>query len=334
MSSGGDVLLIDVAATLIESHEAQRCALDWTPQSLNQAFPHVFTVSTFSRNRPLDIAQAGEEVGRCGRAADDGALAFRRRTRCVVARQLIISAPDQRRSVACVIDCAWLRRALSIASSARRDFTPINSVPLRLTLVSATARLSRRMGTSPCNTTVVSSARDLPPAGPTRHLFVLYDGGPYPRAVRSRWAPKGVFRALSSHLRHPRNARSSMYMENLARAVCPAFSELDVVRVPEHQRLPEIDWPAVSEVILLWPDSNGLGWSPIERRIFRCIPSSARVSVLNGRRRHFALTRTEWRRMIARRFLEKSLLAEWAFTLGFIAFTPILVIWDLAHGRR
>lgn len=65
---------------------------------------------------------------------------------------------------------------------------------------------------------------------------------------------------------------------------------------------------AAERIVLLWPDGDGLGWSPIERRVWRAKRPDAAVSVLNGRRRAFALTKMLWLRFQARR-----LFREWRF---------------------
>ncbi len=93
------------------------------------------------------------------------------------------------------------------------------------------------------------------------------------------------------------------------------------------------DWSACDEIVLLWPDGNGAGWGDVERTIFTRKRPSARVVVVNGRRRRFALDRARWRRFRARRFLQKTLVAEIAFMLVFVLLTPCLWLSDIVRGR-
>ena len=84
------------------------------------------------------------------------------------------------------------------------------------------------------------------------------------------------------------------------------------------------------EVVLLYPDAIGIGFGAIERRL----PGHARITVLNGRRRVFALDRPTRRRLMLRRFLERTMLLECVFGIGLLVATPFLLSVDLARGRR
>ncbi len=86
------------------------------------------------------------------------------------------------------------------------------------------------------------------------------------------------------------------------------------------------------QIILLWPDGNGMGWFGIERKVFRAKNANARVYVLNGRKRLFELQRRLWRRYKLRRFLEKSFLLESGLLVVFLLTAPVLALWDLAFG--
>lgn len=62
--------------------------------------------------------------------------------------------------------------------------------------------------------------------------------------------------------------------------------------------------------------------------------SGARLFVLNGRGRSFELTGSRWRGVQWRRFLQKYLIGEILFVIGFGAITPWMIVWDWLHGRK
>jgi hypothetical protein len=123
-------------------------------------------------------------------------------------------------------------------------------------------------------------------------------------------------------------------MRELVAAASGEVPASAIVQVPPGQGLPQIQWDSVSEIVLLWPDGNGLGWGRLEREVFRRKQPSTRLTVLNGRRRSFVLNRGQWRTTRVRRFIEKSLVTEAAFTVVFAVTSPFLLAWDMARGRR
>jgi hypothetical protein len=94
--------------------------------------------------------------------------------------------------------------------------------------------------------------------------------------------------------------------------------------------LPPLD--TFEQIVLLWPDGNGMGWFRIERKVFRAKNATARVYVLNGRKRLFELQRRLWRGYRVRRFLEKSFLLESGVLVVFLLTAPVLALWDIAFG--
>jgi hypothetical protein len=89
----------------------------------------------------------------------------------------------------------------------------------------------------------------------------------------------------------------------------------------------------VEDIVLLWPDGSGYGWFPVERRIWAWKDKSAKVRVLNGRRRSFRLTSGLWAAYLFRRFMERFWIGEMAFSLLFFVVSPFLVIWDIGRGK-
>ena len=121
----------------------------------------------------------------------------------------------------------------------------------------------------------------------------------------------------------------------MARAIAAAFPDAtteDVVRVDDTAA--SVDWTAPDEIVLVWPDGNGTGWSDLERVVFARKRASTVVRVLNGRRRCFVYDAVQRRAFRRRRLLEKTLAGELAFALVFVTLTPWLWLFDLVRGRR
>jgi hypothetical protein len=178
--------------------------------------------------------------------------------------------------------------------------------------------------------------RDSGPPQPAEILYLDYTGSPYP--FLSRWSRVPGVGAFVSRLtddsifrRHPRDAA---YMRDLVRH---AHGEEYAGRIRQINGADAIDegmLRSLRAIVLLWRDGNGTGWSPIERRVFRNVSGSARVLVLNGRRRQFELTPRARRAYLVRRALGKSFVVEAAFLVGFLVTSPFLLLWDQARGHR
>jgi len=167
-------------------------------------------------------------------------------------------------------------------------------------------------------------------------LAIYHEGVPYP--VLQAWAENGSgrlrssVRKLAGWLRNQRNPRSGDYMERLARE---RFPQLDkVVCVGPDRRLPEISWAEVQQVILLWPDANGIGWKPIESQCLRSLRAGGRIWILNGRRRQVELGSEVYRSLKRRRTLEVSLLLNIVTSAVVIPLAGVLWLFDLVRGRR
>lgn len=125
------------------------------------------------------------------------------------------------------------------------------------------------------------------------------------------------------------NPRPGAYMRTLLAEHWPEARLVDVRSEPH--------WAdalgGTGRVVLLYPDAIGIGFGGIERRLLRLATRRA-ITVLNGRRRVFPLDRSARRRLLLRRFLERSMLLECVFGALFLVATPFLVCLDLAMGRR
>jgi hypothetical protein len=165
-------------------------------------------------------------------------------------------------------------------------------------------------------------------------VFVFHTGRTFP--VLEEWAsrhkPSFFARkilAVASYLEYQRNPRSRSYMETLVACVFPK-EQSKIVEV-SGQGIP-VDWQRIDRIVLLWPDGNGTGWSAIEREVFRKKQATAKVLVLNGRRRLFQLERGRWRAIQCRRVLEKTLLLEMTLFCVFLVTGSALALWDSLRG--
>ena len=106
------------------------------------------------------------------------------------------------------------------------------------------------------------------------------------------------------------------------------IGSLDLVQTYDLSNLPAMNLSEFDQIIILWPDANGMGWFNIERQVFKAKKAHATVYVLNGRKRLFELSRTLWRRYRLRRFLEKSFFLEFGVLAVFLMTAPPLALWD------
>ena len=137
---------------------------------------------------------------------------------------------------------------------------------------------------------------------------------------------------LNGHIEGERNRRDQEYMKKLGTAVLPTGLSNYTVLSDVHS-INELNLDGAENIVLFWPDANGLSWSSIERYIFKRKSASVAVWVLNGRGRYFELTPSLWRKFKWRRFLEKGKILEWAMLAGFVVGTPFLLIYDLFRRR-
>lgn len=124
------------------------------------------------------------------------------------------------------------------------------------------------------------------------------------------------------------NPRSSDYMKALFAECYPGATFLDVAASA-------ISAPTIaraSKIVLLYPDSIGLGYFVIERDVARHAPYSA-IEVLNGRRRQFPFDEKSRWALRCRRFLEWTMLIEGLAGVLLLVTTPFLVLFDVVRGK-
>lgn len=169
--------------------------------------------------------------------------------------------------------------------------------------------------------------------------FVFHAGRTYPRCegwARHTRVPligQALLGAARS-LEYRRNPRTVDYMKQLARQAYPDIDPAQLVDVGDDRPVSLRGWDVIDEIVLLWPDGNGTGWSAIEREVFRRKRPTARVTVLNGRRRSFTLTHRAWRHAQWRRALEKTFVVEFGVLALFLVTSPLLALWDRLRGKK
>jgi hypothetical protein len=167
---------------------------------------------------------------------------------------------------------------------------------------------------------------------PVSTLLIYHKGHAYPGA---RWIPSSSIRMLLTKLggyhEYRGNPRPLAYMKEL---VDRHIGNIDLVPGHDLSMLSHVS--AAQQIVLLWPDANGMGWFEIERQVFKRKQAGSPVYVLNGRRRVFELSKQQWRVWRVKRFLEKSFLLETGVLALFIVTAPVLALWDAIRkeGRR
>lgn len=131
------------------------------------------------------------------------------------------------------------------------------------------------------------------------------------------------FKRLSESRKNP---RSESYMQSLL----PSLSYPQV----ETENLTRKMISDAEELILLWNDGNGSGWMGDEFKILFSKNSRAKVRVLNGRRRDFELTFSNWPAFLWRRFLERFWIGEAVLGTTLILLFPFLWVKDSVRGQK
>ena len=125
------------------------------------------------------------------------------------------------------------------------------------------------------------------------------------------------------------NPRDFAYMERLFAEQYPEATVVDATR--------DADWACsirdAKQVVLLYPDSIGLGFKPIEEQVLSLAPG-AEIQVLSGRRRSFTFDSATSSALRWRRLLSYTMFPEFCMTVVFLIWTPVLLIVDLARGKR
>jgi len=179
---------------------------------------------------------------------------------------------------------------------------------------------------------VTPSGRNrLPMAAPEpRNLGVFYDPPSYPW-LGSLGIAGGLVSRLNGYLNAQRAPRSLDYMRSAMAAIWPEYQDVQVLAAPAD--LTALNLNSTHNLVLLWPDANGMGWAAMERQVRRCAPPECKVVILNGRKRTFDFGSAIHQKLRRRRVFEKSLLMNVLFGVLFLVSAPFLWIYDLARGK-
>ena len=127
-----------------------------------------------------------------------------------------------------------------------------------------------------------------------------------------------------------RNPRDEDYMRRISdKVISKPFNMIDA-RYGLHRDHIQ----SANEIVLLWPDAIGAGWSDIEYKVFKYRSPGVQVWCLNGRRRYFQLTKFTLIGFRTRRMIERLWIGEIVFAVALIVVAPTLVVLDLIRGRN
>lgn len=141
--------------------------------------------------------------------------------------------------------------------------------------------------------------------------------------------PPGLRGAWRRHLMATASVRPRDYMTTLFQS---RFPNGTVVDIAQGQILGDAIERA-EHLVLLYPDAIGAHYAWIERAIAKRWPHKSLLA-LNGRQRFFRLDGSMRRRLVWRRLLESSRLAEWMFLPLFVLITLVLLLLDLCERRQ
>jgi hypothetical protein len=141
-----------------------------------------------------------------------------------------------------------------------------------------------------------------------------------------RARPRSARRLYRRALAYKANPRDHRYMEALFREHHPDGELVDAADAGWREAVRGAD------VVLLFPDANGLGFGLLERELGSL--GGPTPAVLNGRRRRFALNPRTVAALRLRRALERSMVVDALLLAALALATPALLITDLLRGRR
>jgi hypothetical protein len=153
---------------------------------------------------------------------------------------------------------------------------------------------------------------------------------PWPDPLAGSARPKGSIASLYRRgVQYKANPRDEAYMRALFAERYP-----DGVLIRADHAAWRREVAGADTIVLVYPDSIGLGFRRIESAVRRAARPGATVRVLNGRRRDFEWTAAVRRQLYVRRMLERTMAVELVSVFAFLVVTPCLLAADLVRGRR
>jgi len=137
-----------------------------------------------------------------------------------------------------------------------------------------------------------------------------------------------ILRKYHTAIQWRSNPRPEDYMRLLFESQCEGSEFISLKTSSDTPDLKDYD-----QVILLYPDSIGLGFSKLEKHCLTNTSNGTDIMALNGRKRLFKLDTKTLYRLRFKRFIERSLLPELLFMAVFIIITPFLWAIDSLRGR-
>lgn len=145
-------------------------------------------------------------------------------------------------------------------------------------------------------------------------IYAIYDNSFFQK--KPYWMPRKLYRVVCQRS----NPRSKEYMQNLLYENFPDIELVDFKHLSSS-----------TKIILLYPDSIGLGWKKIETRLQA---QAKEITVLNGRKRIFKLSFSVHKKLLLRRFLELTFLPEMFFTPFIFLYGISIFIKDKLYGCK
>jgi hypothetical protein len=148
----------------------------------------------------------------------------------------------------------------------------------------------------------------------------------------ARVAPRTLRRPLALWKKavwYRANPRSADYMKSL---LAERFPDAGFIEV-DGQSLDAAVPSDATRIVLLFPDAIGLGCAWMAGKAARRAPNAS-LTVLNGRRRQFELDARSRVALASRRFLERTMIVEFAAGAFILLATPFLLAFDFVRGRK
>ena len=162
-----------------------------------------------------------------------------------------------------------------------------------------------------------------------KHRTIALFYSPWPADGLARPPRSKPFAQYRYAVWYKANPRSSAYMRALQQERVADAEWVDTGSDRDwRNRVDETD-----SIVLLFPDSIGLGFGKLEQEVFARKPDWADVRVLNGRRREFRLNGAVRLGLRIRRFLEWTMLPELLFIPVFMVLTLMFWAMDTMRGR-
>lgn len=137
----------------------------------------------------------------------------------------------------------------------------------------------------------------------------------------------GLLHKVSLVRSTPRNFE---YMRNLVKN--KISENIIIYTLKTLKDIPDIQ--KAEEIVLLWSDPIGRrGWRFIEKHLLKIKNKNQKIFVLNGRQRYFEYTANAARQINLRRFIDKFLVGEIAFSLIFMILSPLFLFIDILRKR-